>query len=208
MVDLTSDAESALEYNSSSPKLKDLETKACENSDANFHILSTPRRSKTIKIDSPSSVSSIESWKKVTASPITPTLNNNTLNNSKIKEQLEKIFSSPNPGVRTSITQIIKFLSNETIVSAKKPYIILKNHLLCPTCRIRTMKKMENQVTCECGTSFLTNLHRMDISNNIAQTMGLHENTNCYDSLDFIVLDNEMIVYCQNCSFIKQLKQT
>lgn len=166
--------------------------------------LFTPPRAMFQNSGSPSSVSSIDSRSAAFvnfSSPVTPSRQEKT-----IQENLKKIFVSPSNSVKVTVNQIVNFLkSGETIIYGKEPYIFIKNHLLCPVCKIRTMKKKGNQIFCNCGTDFLSNFHRIEISHSIADVMNFHTETSL-NSVEFVVLDNTLIMYCTGCNMIKKLE--
>lgn len=167
-----------------------------------LNSLLSPPRCKLFSVSSPSSVSSTSSWQdKINVTPDS----NNTI--EKIKNNDKQIIVSPNNCTKNTITEIIAFLkSGDSIQYSKNPYIIIKNHLLCPFCKIRIMHKKNEKIICKCGSSFSSKFHRLEISNSIAKTLKQHENTDCYNTIDFIILDSELIMYCVDCYFMKKIK--
>lgn len=158
----------------------------------------SPPRSTTFLCESPSSISSIDSVNdKVNVTLATV---RNYINGP------HEIFETPNNCIINSIMQISHFLNDcDRVQYSGVPYVVVKNHLLCPFCRIRIMHKKDNNVSCKCGSNFESRCHRIDISNGIANMTTSHEASCCYNSIDFIIFDNQLILYCTSCDFVKKV---
>lgn len=133
VIDLTSDTEASSSDDSYSSALQSVDNRASVDVNSNLNLLFTPPQCKIVNPDSPSSISSAESWKRAISSPVTP---HSSMNKHRIEKNVEKMFASPSSCIRQSVSQIIIFLQNETVVAAKAPYVTLKNHILCPSCRV------------------------------------------------------------------------
>ena len=85
------------------------------------------------------------------------------------------------------------------------PYVQLKNNLLCPFCRTRTMAKNMNVISCECGSEFLSNKGVQELSVQLGNVFTNHIQTNCMHDIDFAVFEQRLYVHCMYCELFAYL---
>lgn len=129
-------------------------------SDDEVGLFFTPPRKKFRIIGSPINIKSTDSWNNDFShsySPLSVIIGDST------SEILSNPFTSPHYSIKQLVHQVQNFLGADK--STQPPYIHLKNHLLCPFCRIRVTDTTKQYIICQCGAKFKSGLDCIQLSN-------------------------------------------